>query len=29
VAIKSDDAKKHPPQSTPTPRWGHQTVPAR
>jgi uncharacterized protein len=29
VATKSDDAKKHPAQSAPTPRQGHQTAPSR
>jgi len=29
VVIKSDEAKKHPAQSTPTPRQGHQTAPSR
>ena len=29
VAIKSDEAKKRPAQSAPTPRQGHQTAPSR
>jgi hypothetical protein len=29
VAIKSDEAKKHPAQSAPTPRQGHPTAPSR
>jgi uncharacterized protein len=29
VAIKSDEAKKHPAQPGPTPRQGHQTTPSR
>jgi uncharacterized protein len=29
VAVKSDEAKKHPAQSAPTSRQGHQTAPSR